>query len=148
MFAKNLKPSLTLQLRSEPKVNLVYNVEIIQGNNTTTLFTSENYYQALAVAKKVFNDLSKNSDQVGDIEVILESLHGRGVSYEINNFCADFGFEDDESFYQELVSEFEILKLKNPSKANTIFRELVETHKLNEYQELRLLGFIRKTTNG
>lgn len=148
MFAEDLKPSLTLQLRSEPKINLIYHVEIIQGKESTCIFSSENYFQAAVVAKKIFNDLMLKFSHLGDIEVIVESLYGRGVSYEINNFNIDFGFQDSESFYQDLVSEFEILLLQDSTKSNIIFRDLVDKHKLNEYQEQRLLTFIRQTDNG
>lgn len=146
MLASDLKPNITLQLRSEPSINLTYYVEIIENNETFQLFSSENYFQALLIAKTIFNDL-RTKRTTGDIEVIIESLHGRGACYEINDFSFDASFEDTDNFYEELVSEFEMARLQQPD-INIIFRKIVEKHKLNEYQEQRLLVRIRKISNG
>lgn len=148
MLASDLKPNITLQLRSEPSINLTYHVEIVEDKQTIKLFSSENYFQALLIAKRIFNDLRSKYNQIGDVEVIIESLHGRGACYEINDFSFDASFEDTDNFYQELVSEFEIARLQNENNLNVVFRKLIDKHKLNEYQEQRFLTFIRKINHG
>lgn len=141
-------PSLTLILRSTDKdVNLLYLVEIEAKEEIRLIASSENYIEALMIAKKVFNKLKEAEKLVGDFAVMIEAEYGRGVSYEINDFQFHPSFEDSDRFYQELCNEFEAMKLIDSKDLNKNFRIIVNKEKLNEYQELRFLNYLKKLGN-
>lgn len=145
MNNKDLDVTLMLYSKDEGD-NLIYNVEIEEKNNEKFFFfSSENYFQALVVAKRVFDKLSKWDDQFKDIGVMIEAHQGRGVSFDINNFTFDNDFDDQESFYKDLVSEYESVRVNDVINNNQVFRNLVRQHKLNEYQEQRLLNYIKES---
>ena len=134
----------TLSLYSkENGDNLIYLVDVDTRGTTYSCFSSENYVQALLVAKKVFNKL-KIKQEVGDFAVMIESQQGRGMCFDINNFSFDSSFQDTAGFYKDLVSEFEHIKFIKKASNNISFREVVNNNKLNEYQEQRLLTQLKK----
>lgn len=139
--------STTLSLRSSDQgVNLIYIVEIEDNGTMYHCFESENYFQALAVAAKVFSKLKTKQNIIGSFGVLIEASQGRGVSYDINTFTFDAFFENSNEFYKELINEFEHSKLYRKSN-NTIFRKIVNKHKLNEYQEHRFLQYLKDFLN-
>lgn len=133
----------TLVLRSEQRRNLLYIVEIETKEQTFQTFTSENYYQALTVAQRVFNRLMTKKDQIGDFGVMIEGNQGRGASYDVSRFTFT-GFDDTDSYYKELCNDFEHVKFKSRNKNNLAFRKVVRQHGLNEYQEQKFLGYLKR----
>jgi hypothetical protein len=139
--------STVLSLRSSDQgVNLLYIVEIDEGGTIHHCFESENYFQALAVAAKVFSKLKTKQDIIGAFGVSIEASQGRGISYDVNTFTFDAFFENSDEFYKELVNEFEYNKLYHKSN-NSIFRKIVNKNKLNEYQEHRFLQYLKDFLN-
>ena len=140
------KSSVTLHLKCvDDAENLTYVVEIVSKDGTFKCYNSENYNQALFVAKEVFSRLTKKQEGqlIGDIETIIEAEHGTGAAYDVNNFCPPSCSDDKESFYRNMFEEIETLKIKKCS-LNEAFRKLVNKYKLNEYQEHRFLTYIKK----
>jgi hypothetical protein len=140
--SKEIETSLIL--RSEGSEHISYVVEIEHKKEIHPCFNSENYLQSLIIAKKLFHRLKTKSSS--DFAVMIESEHGRGAIYEINEFGFDAAFMDKESFYEELCNEFEHSKLTLQDN-NTLFRKMVNKNKLNEYQEQRFLYFLKKFGN-
>lgn len=135
----------SLILRSEEGVNLCYVVEIEEEGKIHKGLTSENYVEALVFARRIFDKLISFKDKVGNIAVMIEDHHGRGISYNVNEFIHNPNFVDTNDFYADIVNEFESAKIKTLESNNVIFRSLIEKYKLNEYQEQQLLKFIKKT---
>jgi hypothetical protein len=139
--------STILSLRSSDQgINLLYIVEIDDNGIVHHCFESENYFQALAVAAKVFSKLKTKQNVIGSFGVSIEASQGRGISYDVNTFTFDAFFENSDEFYQELINEFEYEKLYRKSN-NVIFRKIVNKHKLNEYQEHRFLQRLKDFLN-
>lgn len=140
-----LQFNTTLSLRSgENGDNLIYLVEIETGSKTYNCFSSENYAQALLVAKKIFNKLKIKQEEIGNFAVSIETQQGRGVCFDINNFSFDPSFQDTLSFYKNLACEFEHIKFIKKVSSNVAFREVTNDNKLNEYQEQRFLMHLKK----
>ena len=146
MEALNIsKISTSLILRSEERENhLLYVVEIEENKKVHNCFSSENYFQALLVAKRIFSKLKTKQADIGDFEVIIEAQQGRGITYEINEFSFDSSFTNTDDFYKELCNEFETRKFVTKSNNNTLFIKIVQEQKLNEYQEQQFLAWIKK----
>jgi hypothetical protein len=134
----------SLILRSEEGVNLCYVVEIEEKGKTHKGLTSENYVEALVFAQRIFDKMMSFQDKIGNIAVMIEDHHGRGISYNVNEFIHNPNFVDTNDFYDDLVNEFESTKIKTQQTNNVLFRNLIEKYKLNEYQEQKLLKFIKK----
>ena len=142
MEESNVSTTLILYSKEEGD-NLVYYVEIEEQNKERhNCFCSENYIQALTVAKRVYDKLTGYN--IGDVGVMIEAHQGRGVTFDVNNFSFDSEFNDQEDFYKDIVSEFESFKVIDPLTSNELFRKLVRQHKLNEYQEQRFLQYIKE----
>lgn len=135
---------ISLVLRTEEEHNLLYVVEIEDDDKTYRCYASENYDQALLVARKVFSKLKTKQQQIGDFAVMIESPQGRGISYDVNHFTCDPSFDDAEDFYEDLVNEFEYEQAIRRVDNNTLFREIVGKNKLNEYQEQRFLQYLKE----
>jgi hypothetical protein len=135
----------SLILRSEEGVNLCYVVEIEEKGKTHKGLTSENYVEALVFAQRIFDKMRSFQDQIGNIAVMIEDHHGRGISYSVNEFTHNPSFVDTDDFYNDLVNEFESAKIKKNQSNNVLFRSLIEKYKLNEYQEQKFLKFIKKS---
>lgn len=133
----------TLCLRSEEDINLLYVVEVEEGDQVYRCFSTENYYQALVVAKRVFNKL-KTRQNIGDFGVLIEAPQGRGVTYDINAFSYEPDFNDSSKFYEELVNDLEYQLADENKNINLLFREAVNRHRLNEYQEQKLLQKLKE----
>lgn len=145
MQALNIqKIATSLTLRSEERENLLYIVEIEENKKVHHCFSSENYFQALLVAKRIFSKLKTKQSEIGNFEVIVESQQGRGITYDVNEFSFDPGFVDSADFYSELCNEFETRRFKSKTDNNTLFRKIVQEQKLNEYQEQQFLVWIKK----
>lgn len=140
------KVSTTLTLRSEEHAHLLYVVEIENASKTYHCFSSENYFQALLVAKKIFSKF-KTKEDIGDLAVMIEAQHGRGICYDVNQFSFDSDFENGDHFYKELCNEFEYRKFKDSMDNNTLFRKMASEMKLNEYQEQQFLYWLKKLDN-
>lgn len=145
MEALNIhKISTSLILRSEERENLLYVVEIEENKRVHNCFSSENYFQALLVAKRIFSKLKTKQSEIGDFEVIVEAQQGRGITYDINEFSFNPDFTNTDDFYEELCNEFESRKFKSKLNNNTLFRKIVQEQKLNEYQEQQFLVWIKR----
>ena len=131
-----------LVLRTIEGVNLLYSVEFESNGTTDILYQSENYFQALTVAKKVFDKLKTKG--IHGLDVIIDSEYGRGCAYDHDQFSFDCTFRDNESFYVELCNDIEQLKFEKRISNNEAFRKIVNREKLNEYQEQKLLKWIKK----
>jgi hypothetical protein len=146
MEALNIhKISTSLILRSEERENhLLYIVEIEENKKVHLCLSSENYFQALLVAKRIFSKLKTKQDDIGDFEVIVEAQQGRGITYDVNEFSFDSNFANTDDFYKELCNEFETRKFVAKLDNNTLFRKMIQEQKLNEYQEQQFLAWIKK----
>lgn len=139
--ASYLEPSLTLVLRTEESVNLLYVVEL-EGTTTRQFYAGENFNQARFVAAKLF-DLLKTNNQ--EFVVYSEEENGSGVRYLLSSDLLEFPLnEEDESYYMAICEEFESKKLASAQDINGLFRGLVGHYKLNEYQEHRLLQKLKQ----
>lgn len=135
----------TLVLRSDWRAeNIRYIVEIEDKKTIHHCFMSENYNQALLVARKIFEKLDDRKNDLGDFAIMVEHPQGKGISYDINAFPHSSSFDDTEAFYSDLANEFEHQKLVSNLDNNTLFRQFVNKNKLNEYQELRFLKLLKE----
>ena len=75
---------------------------------------------------------------------MIESHQGRGCSYEVNDFSFDASFDDTDQYYKELCNDFEHVKFKSRNNNNVAFRKVVKRHGLNEYQERKFLGYLKR----
>lgn len=138
--------STVLQLRSDWSAeNLRYAVEIETSKKTYQYFISENYNQALMVARKIFDKMIKNRKEIGDFGVMLEAAYGRGACYDINNFAHDNDFNDTREFYNHLVNEFNLRLASKNTNNNLVFRQIINENKLNEYQERMFLKYLKES---
>ena len=135
----------TLYLRSEPRENLLYIVEVEDDGDLHRYYESENYHQALLVAKRIFHKLKINTTE--DFGVLIESQYGLGACYDINTFSFDASFSDSDDFYKDLCNDFEFRKLSSKQSKNVLFREMINERKLNEYQEQRFLQYLKRLGN-
>jgi hypothetical protein len=127
--------------------NLHYLVEIKSQDGDFICCETEDYQEALFVAKEVYKRLEEKQKQemIRDIETIIEAEYGSGIAYDINKFSppSDFCQSYYREFYRDLWEEIECLKLSKKVNSNEGFREVVSKHKLNEKQEYILLQYIK-----
>lgn len=107
-------------------------------------FETENYNQALLVAKLLYEELEQRFSRL-IVGSYIEQPHCtscQGALYSESEFAMPN--INTDSFYIELRNEFiEGLDKKGFSNPNLIFRMIVSDHKLNLYQERKFLEYLK-----
>ncbi len=137
----------TLVLRSiEEADNLCYLVEFESEGYAKTFYKGENYKQALLIASHVDSWLRQHLDTYFDL--MIEQPQGQGIVY-LHSALDDFPevTDDMSGFYEQLCDEFEAKKFSQIHDLNTLFRSLVNKHKLNQYQEHIFLKELKRRSH-
>lgn len=107
-------------------------------------FETENYNQALLVAKLLYEELEQRFSRliVGSYIEQPHCINCQGALYSESEFAAPN--VNIDSFYVELRNEFiERLDKESSNNPSFTFRLVVSDHKLNLYQERKLLEYLQ-----